>query len=486
MKSRKFIYYLAIFFVTLLTYEQHLGLNAFLIPAFIVGITYFTNKSVLSKRWAFASGLWLLSGAGICLWHLDIGLLLFFVSGLHFFSVNYHSRISLPISILQSSISFFTGIIRFFNFKIRTEEFKSVGESSQKIIRKLLLISIPFVLFTIFLKLYQIANPKFEELTSFINLNFIEIPFFIHLGTLAVLCFGLFFFKPYEKVLEIDLAKVDHIDRKKSDLTAHSDSLQLEWQLGKVIVTSLSLLLFAFILVDFQTIFSDRPSELSHSQNVHQGINVLIGSIILVIIIILYFFRGRLNFMPSNFLRISTYFWLILNGLVVFLIVIKNNQYIINWGLTHKRIGVYIYLSLCIIGLLFTVLKIRYKWFTIILIERVSNSFLTILVVFGLFNWNGIIVRYNLNENHLPADKVDIYYLAKLGPEAYVPIINYINSHPEQGYSVESILNYRIHNLNMAYSKDWSHFLSYTYGGYKAYQITKDYDYHLSYSNPKF
>ena len=485
MKKSKYIYAFVILLVTFLTYKQYLGLNAFLIPLLIAVVTYFTNRSILSKKWLLSVSLWILSGLGLFLWHLDVGLPLFLITGLHYFSVSFHTEISLPISLLQGIISFFTGIIRFFNIRVNATNIESLNESGQRIVKKTLLIIIPIVIFFIFLKLYQSANPEFERLTAFISFDFIELPFLLQFGLLSVLSYGLFFYKPSQKIMEADLSKPEYV-KAIEDHHVNSSFLRLEWQLGLVIIATLSLLLIAFIAVDFSTIFGYVQTELNHSENVHQGINVLIGSIVLVIVIVLYFFKGQLNFEPSHTLKSLAYTWLFLNIVLIALIVVKNSHYIGDWGLTHKRIGVYIYLLLCIIGLVLTANKIRLKWSTSILVVKVSNTFLSILVLYGLFNWNGFIAQYNLNDDHIPAENIDFDYLVNLGPETYVPIINYFKDRPESASTLEYLLSYDIHLLNSAYDKDWTYFLSYTYSGYKAYQVTKNYDFFYSYPDSRF
>jgi hypothetical protein len=486
MKHSRYTYFLVILVLTILTYEQDLGFNALLIPLCIVGSTYYLLPSIVSEQWLLASALWVLSGLGMALWHLDVGLPLFLITAAHYFAITYQPKISFPTSILQTILSFFTGIIRFFSFKLNFKEPELINESGRQLIRKVLLVIIPLILFIIFLKLYQVANPEFEKLTEFIDLSFVELPFFLYFGLLAVLCYGLFYFKPGQKIMEIDLSADNQILSQDYDDKMHHTATQFEWQIGQIIVTVLSLLLFAFIIVDVQTTFGVGESELNRSQTVHQGINILIGSILLVIVIILYFFRGSLNFKPSYALKHLTSVWLLLNTVLVFLIVVKNSQYIGDWGLTHKRIGVYLYLILCMIGLTFTAYKVYTQWSTSFLIQRVSKTFLSILVVFGLLNWNGMIARYNLNEDNLPAHKIDFHYLARLGPETYVPIIDYLNAHPNGHYKINDILYVQICTLNTGYTEDWTNFLSYTYGGYMAYQTTQHYDFTHCYSMKSF
>ena len=103
------------------------------------------------------------------------------------------------------------------------------------------------------------------------------------------------------------------------------------------------------------------------SKQVHTGVNAIIFSNVLAVVIILYFFRGNLNFFDKiKDLKHSTFVWIFLNLSVVMITAIKNIEYIISFGLTYKRIGVLFFLTATLIGLITTfikVSKIKNLWF---------------------------------------------------------------------------------------------------------------------------
>jgi len=206
----------------------------------------------------------------------------------------------------------------------------------------------------------------------------------------------------------------------------------------------------------------------------------------MVIIITLYLFRGALNFKSSIALKVMTYVWLGLNGIVILLIFAKNTNYIEAWGLTHKRIGVYIYSILCILGIIFTVYKLHRKKTTSFLVRSTSISFLTVLVCYGLINWSGIIVSYNLNEKNLAPNKVDLQYLTSLGPETYPELVEYFKENTINDESLSYVLNKNIACLKMSYSSDWTDFLSYSYSGYSTYKKLENYHPKHSFSHTNF
>src|SRR5690606_28871759 len=100
----------------------------------------------------------------------------------------------------------------------------------------------------------------------------------------------------------------------------------------------------------------------------HAGIYALIFSIVLVIFIVTYLFRGQLNFQYNRVLKPLVIFWLVLNLLMVITTSIKNWEYVEFWGLTYKRMGVFVYLLLATIGLAITIYKVINKrsfWFVL-------------------------------------------------------------------------------------------------------------------------
>src|SRR5690606_15083978 len=139
------------------------------------------------------------------------------------------------------------------------------------------------------------------------------------------------------------------------------DQLKKEQQLGILLMALLNILLIFYSITDiYYLLNNDITSASDLSIQVHSGINTLIASIIVAILIILYFFRGNLNFYQDNvLLKNLSYTWIFLNIGLVVLIAIKNTEYVVVYGFTYKRIGVLTYLFLTLAGLITTFLKVR-------------------------------------------------------------------------------------------------------------------------------
>jgi hypothetical protein len=115
--------------------------------------------------------------------------------------------------------------------------------------------------------------------------------------------------------------------------------------------------------------------------------------------------------------------------------VFKNVAYISNWGLTYKRIGVYTYLLLAGIGILFTFYKVITKQSIWFLIRTNSIAFLICFSILSTINWNKVITNYNLTTIEL--HKIDYDYLLSLGKDAYPGLIEHTAKYEnENNYAV--------------------------------------------------
>jgi len=481
MKIEKKWYFMLVLFITVLIFKQYWGLNALLISIIsVIYIKYF-SKSKKTTQWWLSAVLWIGSGCSICLSHTYIGGVLYFITALNFFAQSFNHKFSFPYTILHSLFSFFIGIAKFLTPPIK-ENPLSENENAKKetieskSLKKVLLFGIPTFLIFIFLKLYQFANPKFAEYTEFINLKFLNWEFILLYIALMIILYGLYIFNRFEVSEDWDLNTLNDINLNYDDKIQHKIGVETEQKVAILTLSTLNFLLVSFLIIDGITLFNPSiHSELSHSENVHQGINILITSIILVIFIVGYIFRGGLNFIQSKSVKILSTIWLFLNIIITFFNGIKNYHYIYEWGLTHKRVGVYTYLMLCIIGLIFTLYKIWNQKSFAYLVRSVMLSSTSFLVIFSIFNWNYIIAKYNLNDSHFPKSKIDFYYNLDLGYEAYPALLTYFEKHPDSDRNIYEMLDYRILNHTSRFNNNWKNFPSIKWSELQAEKELEDY-----------
>jgi hypothetical protein len=437
--------------------------------------------SLISKKnkdfeWWLNAMLWIGSGLSIALYNNQLAIFLYFISGLHFIIASQTSYAYFPITLLKGLLSFFMGIFSSFysNLFNQTLPNPSATQTKTPIWKKIILYTIPVLIVIIFLKLYQLANPVFAEYTAFLNLDFIKWDFIVLYIVLYSLLYGFFYYQKIAEIDELDKNLSSDIQKNYTDKIQSMFGIENELKMSKLIIFTLTILLIFFLVIDGLTIFNVIENNLNHSQNVHQGIFILILSIVLVIFIVTYVFRGQLNFIETKTLKNLAILWLILNIILTFFTSIKNYNYINEWGLTHKRIGVFVYLFLCLIGLLLTIYKIQKQkslWF---LFNKSMMSFLTVLICYSLFNWNGFIAKYNLSTSHLTSDKVDLAYNFSLGYEAYPYLMDYFNKHPLENHFIRKKFDYEVKHLNPIY-QNWTDFPSLKLSYYLVYKQLENY-----------
>lgn len=131
-------------------------------------------------------------------------------------------------------------------------------------------------------------------------------------------------------------------------------------------------------------------------------------------------------------------------------------------GLTYKRIGVYFYLALTCIALFLTLIKIttfKSNWF---LVRYNVWSLFLVLVFSTLFNWDKLILDYNIK---FDATIEREYYLFELEEVSYAYLLKNAHKLPYNdnylliGLSNElfdKMLNLRVNNyIARCKSKDW-------------------------------
>src|SRR5690606_35336449 len=212
--------------------------------------------------------------------------------------------------------------------------------------------------------------------------------------------------------------------------------IDFEKRSGIITLICLNSMLFAFIIIfnveHFQTT-SQQFSE--YSSRIHNQINSLIGSIVLAMMVILFYFKGALNFIQNNkILLLLSKIWLGLNGFLVISAAIQNSVYIDALGLTYKRLGVYLFLILCIVGLFYSYQKINLQKTNFYLIDKMTWAVFYSLIGCSLLNWGSIVTRYNLQK-----ETVDWNYLVYNLSGNEKDLINY---YKEKNVAIpEDILN---------------------------------------------
>lgn len=425
-----FTFFCAIAFSTLF-YQQAIGLNLFLC-SILTGLSllikrpdYLKKKEYILKLLAF-----LLTGIMVFMYNSALVMTSYFIAFFTLIGSSAQEKNSIYVNWLNgiySSVgSYFSNLYdRYYSDK----EKKSIDYWYW-----LKILGIPLIFILIFTALYRNSNPVFDDIIEGIDLSFINFQWII----LSVLGYFVFFNISNAESIEPITSKDRSIgnllhDEGMDDKTL--SKLKYEKQLGLVLLSVLSLLILFFIGTDviyLTKIYDMSASELS--KQVHNGVDALIFSNVLAILIILYFFRGQLNFYNNKELRHMTTLWIGLNLIVIVSTVLKNTEYIHSFGLTYKRIGVLFFLAVTSVGLITTlvkVLKIKNLWY--LFRVNLSVSFM-LLILAATVNWDKLITYYNLY--HL--DVAEIGYVIKLSNNNAILLKSYRDEHDlEERYQIK-------------------------------------------------
>ncbi len=423
MKTKNIFLIFAIVAYSCLFYQQTSGLNFLIFDSLMIGFLLIQNPDfVKEKYWLGIAGGVLLSALMIVLYNSGLAIFANIISMILLAGYNFQPKVSLYLAALhgfmaigigfcKSALVFVEGI-----GKSSTEPQVAKGGFSWK---KASLYIFPIVITLVFYSLYASANPVFASLIQF--------PEFHISGELLAFTFGgwvllIGFFRPdgSMELVNLDKSQLNGLQRVKLKIKKNFGilSLKFEQKIGVLSLLMLNVLLLIFIATDVYFILLNGrlPAGVDFSEYLHQGVETLVFSIVLAIGLILYFFRKNQNFYSQNqrigFLSLKslTYIWILQNMVLVLSIIHKNQLYIHEFGLTYKRIGVYVYLFLTLAGLITTFIKVQQlKTFWFLLRKNTWIAYI-VLTVSCLVNWDRFIAHYNINY----AKQLDVVYLLNL------------------------------------------------------------------------
>ena len=438
MKKPDLILLIAVACYSGLFYEQAPGINFLIFNIVIIILSIIGKKEILGyKTWRLAAVGALLSSLCIA-WHgnwLSFIANVISLSLLSLLALNRKNSVgaALALSVLGILTSWYHIFVGIF-FPKNPKENRDPVLTSKSFWNRILIYLIPVVVFLVFVALYRDSNPVFDHLVSLINLDFISIfwVLFTILGWLLMYSY----FKPWQlkEIIEYDINASGTINPERIKPNNWLNKLfspDNENRSGIVLFGLLNALLLVVNVIDINFTLlgpvtgAQLPKGMSYSMIVHEGINSLIWSIVLAVLLILYHFRGRLNFYESNkTLKTLAYLWIAQNIFMVFSICVRNYMYISNYGLTPKRIGVYFYVGLCIIGLFYTLLKIMKRHTNWQLVRQVSWVFYGILVLSCIINWEAYITDYNYAWQQRWNKKLDSHYLISLNASSLGKLVD--------------------------------------------------------------
>ena len=406
---KKLLLFIGAFLFSTLFYDKSIGLNLFLFSLLTLVVLFINNKDDFkNKKTIIYSSLYLVTGLAVFFHDSLLAVIANFVSFFTLIGLLSENRSSIYVNWLNGLYTTIAGLFHR-NFSINETTQKVESKKEVDYLHLFKIIFIPVIVVIIFIGLYQNGNPLFSSLIDKIDLGFINIQWLLFAGL------GYYLFSNIHKPIEVE--PTTELDLNTGNSLSKTEAfsipkLKQENQLGIILISLLNALIVLFLITDITFLMTNEEVRASvFSSQVHSGINALIASIVIAIVILLYVFRGDINFYKENkTLKRLAFIWIILNIILVLSITTKNSQYIYYFGLTYKRIGVVVYLTLSIVGLISTLLKIdkiKNIWY---LLRLNTKAAFIVLIIASTVNWDYHITNYNFNY----AKSMDFNYLIEL------------------------------------------------------------------------
>lgn len=425
------IVFLSAMIITILFHRKALGLNLFLFEIILFLWFYisrqFRFRGIIQITCGFAL---LITSLFTVLTHSLFSYIINFLALFIFIGILIYPEVkSILSSMGLSFINFFNAQIQFF------KELTSVtikGFRIGEFVWNSRIFIIPALIVVFFIFIYRQSNPVFDQLLVNMNSFIYEhvTVFFKDFDSLIILTFviGLiissyFFLRTSnDEIVTSDLTSSDELKRMKTSneriFGFNMISLKNEYKAGVFLLVILNLILLVLNVIDINWVWFNFEWEGQYlKQFVHEGTYLLIISVLISIALVLYFFRGNINFYPRNKpLKYLSYIWLAQNGLLTISVAIRNFYYIDYFSLAYKRIGVIIFLILTIYGLYTVLVKVHRRKSAFFLFKSNSYSFYVVLVVCSLINWDSIIANYNFK--HSDKSFLHLDYLSTLADKS--------------------------------------------------------------------
>ncbi|WP_213278009.1 DUF4173 domain-containing protein [Chryseobacterium indologenes] len=396
MKTHHYIFLTAILFV-IVFYDQDIGLNLGILGIIYAILTLFkTPEKNKTKTLYVLFATSILSSIAFA-WYGDFPSFIAVVSSLLLLGYKSKNRrlkilFLIPVFIINCCTSF----CRFFSFDEWLPK-KNIPGLWQKTFAFIL---IPLVLVSVFFGIYSAGSDHFAALFTDYELD---------INVWQVICLfvlGFFIaFNYWNYAVEKLIYKNNHFldndfqqDSRIPKATYSFLDLSAERMSGVISFVLLNILLIFFIITyNYEQFYEAVKTPVQLSEETHERVNAVIMSIIMAILVIMFYFKSGFNFDPkAGLLKILAKIWIFLNVILVISAAVKNYEYIVNYAFTYKRLGVFAFLILSIVGLVLTYLKIQKKKRNIFLVNTMVWYFYGTILVCSYFNWGGFITSQNM------------------------------------------------------------------------------------------
>lgn len=201
-------------------------------------------------------------------------------------------------------------------------------------------------------------------------------------------------------------------------------ALKNENTTGLISLTLLNLLLVVINVIDIRVLwfgFNYQDQDQIYRM-VHSGTELLIVSIVLAMLVLLFFFKGNLNFYKRNhWLKYGAYAWILQNMVLVVSVFLRDYYYIVKHGMAYKRLGVLFFLLMVLIGLITVFVKIYARKTTYFLFRVNAWAAVFVMVGASCIHWDEFMAEYNIRHQQTVA--LDANFLLQLSDKT-LPLLD--------------------------------------------------------------
>lgn len=428
MKKLHFILASSLVF-TLLFYNEDLGLNWAIFGMMQTAlICYFFQEKLTSRLHLILVVTSVLSCFAFA-WYGDFPS--FFALALSIIFLQFKTQ-EPKLKLLQAFpliiINGIASLVRIFMFSQYLPKRKVNNSFAKKLIAYFV---IPVLFLGLFLIVYSFGSDHFSSLFTdyYIDIDAWQVFVLSALGFFISFNFWNYW------IPEVCYEKNDLLDNdfKEEAKTQNQNSfsfldIDFERRSGEITLFLLNVLLLVFIATYNYEQFFEVVQKSNLSSDTHERVNAVIFSTIMAVGVLLFYFKGGFNFdeKAMNLKKLAK-IWILLNGILILSAIIKNSEYVSFFGLTYKRLGVYAFLILAIIGLVISFVKITMQKTNAFLFNQMIWYCYGTILLCSFVNWGNLITHYNISVNK----GVEQRFLSSLNfnHKAYY---DYFKLHPEE------------------------------------------------------
>jgi hypothetical protein len=400
MKKHHFILVCSIVF-TLLFYKESIGVNLTIFGLVLTGLICYFFQDRFTDRSHLVLVLTSILSCFAFAWYGDFVSFLAMFMSIVFLQFKTHD---VQLKIMQVFplvfVNGITSIGRVFMFSQWLPEKKIHNNFAKKLIAYFI---IPVVFVALFFTVYSFGSDHFSSLfTDYqLDLDIWQLLVITVLGFYISFTFWNYWIPEVCYDLNPKLNNEFSNDEKAINENTFSFlDLNFERKSGEITLLLLNLMLLIFIVTYNYEQFFEVIETSKLSADTHERVNAIIFSIVMAVGVILFYFKGGFNFdeKAANLKRLAKV-WIVLNGALILSTAVKNSEYVSFFGLTYKRLGVYAFLILAIIGLVYAFFKITKQKTNAYLFNQMIWYFYGTVLLCSFFNWGSLITNYNISVN---------------------------------------------------------------------------------------